>query len=299
MMTHHQEEGNPKQGKGPLWPTLLVMYAVCITVVATALFFKGIEGLVWVTPISQEPKDTAVAHKQLEEQKAQHDVELSSLREQLDKVNNELDLVSAQLKKVNNYLDSEREKPSQEETKLLNALYTTLRDYQTWTAGRLGLKSYIFRDLPYGPEMMVIPARSLEMDSYFEEEFEPGSVAPPPKRNMAKPLAVGVTPLTHAAWARCEKDGACPRREDAAETNSSTGYYTWLSSNELSAYTRWLNREIKRRTGKPGKYRLMTRDEKETLTDIAVLFKIDDGLALSSISWLAEERMDRLVRDLP
>jgi hypothetical protein len=285
MTQHQQEEANQKQGKGPLWPNLLVMYAVCITVLATALFFRGIEGLVWVSPVSQGQTVPTVAGEQVTELKAKHEAELASLREQLDKVNNELDLA--------------REESKHEEKKLLNALYTTLRDYQTWTAGRLGLKSYIFRDLPYGPEMMVVPARSLEMDSYFEEEFEPGSVAPPPKRNMAKPLAVGVTPLTHADWARCEKDGACPCREDAAETNSSTGYYTWLSSNELSAYARWLNREIKRRTGKPGKYRLMTRDEKETLTDIAVLFKIDDGLALSSISWLAEERMDRLVRDLP
>jgi hypothetical protein len=296
MMTHHQEEGNPKQNEGPLWPTLLVMYAVCVTVVATALFFNGIEGLVWVPPISQEATDTTVAGEQVAELNAKQEAELASLREQLDKAKKELYSALEEAKKD---LGSAREESKQEETKLLNALYTTLRDYQTWTAGRLGLKAYIFRDLPYGPEMMVVPARSLEMDSYFEEEFEPGSVAPPPKRNMAKPLAVGVTPLTHAAWARCEKDGACPRREDAAETNSSTGYYTWLSSNELSAYTRWLNREIKRRTGKPGKYRLMTRDEKETLTDIAVLFKIDDGLALSSISWLAEERMDRLVRDLP
>ncbi|OQX19613.1 MAG: hypothetical protein BWK76_04150 [Desulfobulbaceae bacterium A2] len=198
-------------------------------------------------------------------------------------------------------LAAARQRSRHEEQKLLNALYNALRDYQTWTAARLGNTSFVFHELPHGPEMMIVPAMALEHESFFQEDGD-GEVKPapsPPSRRMTRPFAVGTGPLTQAEWARCEKAGACPHRADAARTDSEDGWIKWMQFGEADAYARWLNKEIKRKTGRPGRYRPMTQDEKEMLMDIGALLKIDSGMVLSGMGWLMGYAQDRLALDLP
>jgi hypothetical protein len=236
------------------------------------------------TPSNSQPVKQEVSVKESKAPPAQEE-EVTALRKKLDAAEGELALLRKQSEK--------------EQKKLLNSVYNTMRDYQVWTANRLGKKNFVFRDLPYGPEMMVVPAINLNPEPYFHEDPGPDEEKPGTEREVTKPIAVGVTPLTQAEWARCEKSGACPPRKDAAEADSEDGFIKWFGADEADMYARWLNKEIRRKTGKPGRYRPMTQDEREMLTEMARILKIDEGLNLSGMGWLMGHAKDRLVCDLP
>lgn len=256
---------------------------VCV-ILATVALWERLWPVSQPTPSKSQPVNQEVSVQESKSPPAQEE-DVTALRKKLDAAEGELALL--------------RQQSEEEQKKLLNTVYNTMRDYQAWTANRLGKKNLVFRDLPYGPEMMVVPAVNLNPEPYFQEDLGPDEEKPGPERKVTKPIAVGVTPLTQAEWACCEKAGACTPRKDAAETDSEDGLIKWFRADEAGMYARWLNKEIRRKTGKPGRYRPMTQDEKEILTEMARILKLDEGLALSGMGWLMGHAKDRMVCDLP
>jgi hypothetical protein len=291
-MTANESQKSNAAPRERFWPPLLLMGALIITVVAISLWRRGPAGLAWEAREPSSLPSSAEVREQRLEQEAAPEVA------QVEKNDTELTLPEER-ETAKQELEEERLQSKKEQIKLLNALYTALRDHQASTAERVGKKSFVYRDLPHAPEMMVIPAISLNVESYFEEESEEGGASPPPDRSRTKPFAVGLHPLRQTEYARCEIAGTCPRREEAAKADSSEGFILWLSRSELSAYATWLNQEIKRKTGKPGRYRPMTIEERGLLSERARLLKLDEGLVFSGMGWLMQHRADRLVCDLP
>jgi hypothetical protein len=270
---------------------------VCV-ILATIALWERLWPVSQSAPSNSQPLNQEVSAQESKTPPAQEE-EVTVLRKKLDAAEGELAIADKKLAAREDELVLLRQQSEEEQKKLANIVHSTMRDYQAWTANRLGKKNFVFRDLPYGPEMMVVPAVNLNPEPYFPEDPGPDEEKPTPEREVTKPIAVGVTPLTQAEWARCEKSGACTPRQDAAETDSEDGFIKWFRADEAEMYARWLNKEIRRKTGKPGRYRPMTQDEKEILTDMARILKMDEGLALSGMGWLMGHAKDRLVCDLP
>lgn len=118
-----------------------------------------------------------------------------------------------------------------------------------------------FKDCPECPEMIAVPAGSFIMGSRVGEPGHDASEEPQHKVTIAKPFAVGRSPVTFAEWDACVKGKGC-----GGYTPDDNGWGRGdrpvinVSWNDAMAYISWLSRK----SGRP--YRLLSEPEREYVT---------------------------------
>jgi formylglycine-generating enzyme required for sulfatase activity len=119
------------------------------------------------------------------------------------------------------------------------------------TPDRPASNSALFKDCADCPEMIALPAGAFRMGSNALSYEKPVHLV-----TIAKPFAIGVTPITLADWSRCVTDGGCkysPILQNGAPERPVTNI-GWSDAHEYAA---WLSKK----TGKS--YRLPSEAEWE------------------------------------
>ena len=121
-----------------------------------------------------------------------------------------------------------------------------------------------FRDLPSGPEMVVVPAGSFLMGSPEDEEGRFENEGPQHQITFSAPFAIGRYAITFAEWDAAQKHGAWrtitgvePRLPDDEGWRRGSQPVINVSWDDAKAYCRWLSHV----TGQP--YRLPSEAEWE------------------------------------
>ncbi len=133
----------------------------------------------------------------------------------------------------------------------------------------------VFRDCGQCPEMVMIPAGSLLMDSPSDEEGGNGDEGLQ-HRVEIESFAVGKYEVSFAEWDACRSAGGCSRNPDDRGWGRGNRPVINVSWEDAQEYVRWLSRE----TGKG--YRLLTEAEWEYAARAGTTTSIHTDVTIST-----------------